>query len=159
MKSSMFLLAILIANICNAQNVAKLVYLLDGDTVKNVENIKIIYKTKIASTQLNELDKINLKRIKNDSIQKIIIVLNRDSLNFFDSETSLPNMQWLTSNNYNCFTNKSNIWQIYVDSFPFELESVKMLNPKKSEKYVSLWIKGCAEELDVLQFKQILQKK
>ncbi len=155
-KNRLFVFLFALAlNVGLAQNSdGKLIVISNGDTIMDYSQISINVQFGERIKRISDFDG-NIHGVDSlEMILKIVVVYFKDTLAYFDNTNVLnlpPPLNQLNQRNYSCFFKKNHIWQLYFDSYPFELESIRLTNEKdKKKKFLSLWIKGCVEELNNL---------
>ena len=132
------------------QKIVPFYFIVDGDSVKINERIKLLSYTGKFETLLVD-GKVSFKEPDYNKIENITLIVDTDTLNYFNSNESNPLLKQVALNNFKCFFEYAEYWVLFIDKYPFQLDGLKFMSTNNNLSYYSLNIKGCVEEIVTLK--------
>ena len=134
MKRSITILLFLLIYFSSKGQTPKLELKIDGERNTRLDSINVFFKTNNSLIDiLNNSTGTIVKPIelKVDSIQSILLVIQNDTLEFFDTKSVLnsnfpPTVKEALMPQYRRMLDSDINWSIYLDNYPFENEDVTM---------------------------------
>lgn len=131
------------------QKIVPFYLIIDGDSINSYQNVKLQCFTRGKYETILVDGTVNFHEIKYENIENITLIVNNDTLVYYDANQTNPLLKQVASSNYKCFFELAEYWVLFIDKYPFQLDAMKfVIKIDNNKKYYSLRVKGCLEQIN-----------